>query len=44
MALLIWRFVQAGLRVWRNDQHLLIVSHEAEDEVAEAAAKLKEQD
>lgn len=44
MALLIWRFAQAGLRVWRNDQHLLIVSHEAEDEVAEASAKLKEQD
>ncbi|MFK5980658.1 MAG: TRAP transporter small permease [Rhizobiaceae bacterium] len=44
MALLLFRFIQAGLRVWRNEQHMLIVSHEAEDEVAEAAAKMKEQD
>lgn len=44
MALLLWRFTQAGLRVWRHEQHLLIVSHEVEDEVAEAAAKMKEQD
>ncbi|MBL4733417.1 MAG: TRAP transporter small permease [Rhizobiaceae bacterium] len=44
MALLLWRFAQAGLRVWRHEQHLLIVSHEVEDEVAEAAAKMKEQD
>jgi len=44
MALLVWRFIQAGLRAWRGDQHMLIVSHEAEDDVAEAAAKLKEQD
>lgn len=44
MALLVWRFFQAGLRVWRGEQDLLIVSHEAEDDVAEAAAKLKEND
>ncbi|MBL4599859.1 MAG: TRAP transporter small permease [Rhizobiaceae bacterium] len=44
MALLLWRFAQAGLRVWRHEQHLLIVSHEVEDEVAEAAAKMKDQD
>lgn len=43
MALLVFRFIQAGLRVWRGEQELLIVSHEAEDEVAEAAARLKEQ-
>ena len=42
MLLLTWRFVQAGRRVWHGEQSLLIVSHEAEDEVAEAAAKLKE--
>lgn len=44
MALLVWRFVQAGMRVWRGEQEMLIVSHEAEDDVAQAAAKLKEQD
>ncbi len=44
MGLLVWRFVQAGLRVWRAEQDMLIVSHEVEDEVAEAAAKLKDQD
>lgn len=42
--LLVIRFLQAGLRVWRNEREMLIVSHEAEDEVAEAAAKLKETD
>jgi C4-dicarboxylate transporter DctQ subunit len=41
-ALLVWRFIQAGLRVWREEQDMLIVSHEAEDDVAEAAAKLKD--
>jgi len=44
MALLVWRVCQAGIRVWRGEQHLLIVSHEAEEEVAEASARLKEQD
>jgi C4-dicarboxylate transporter DctQ subunit len=42
MALLFYRFCEAGLRVVRGDQELLIVSHEAEDDVAEAAAKLKD--
>ncbi len=44
MALLLFRFAQASIRVWRGEQNLLIVSHEAEDDVAEAAAKLKEID
>lgn len=44
MALLVLRFVQVGLRVWRGEQDMLIVSHEAEDDVAEAAAKLKDID
>ncbi len=44
MALLVLRFMQAGLRVWRSEQDLLIVSHEAEDDVAEAAARIKEQE
>ena len=43
MALLIWRFAQAGMRVWKGEQQMLIVSHEAEEEVAEAARKLEEQ-
>jgi C4-dicarboxylate transporter DctQ subunit len=42
--LLVLRFVQVGLRVLRGEQDLLIVSHEAEDDVAEAAQKLKDQD
>ena len=44
MLLLTLRFVQAGLRVWKGQQDLLIVSHEAEDDVAAAAEKLKRQD
>lgn len=42
MALLVLRLVQAAGRIWRGEQEMLIVSHEAEDDVAEAAAKLKE--
>lgn len=42
MFLLTLRFVQVGIRVWRGDQDMLIVSHEAEDDVAEAAEKLKD--
>ena len=44
MLLLVVRFLKAGGRVWRGEQDLLIVSHEAEEDVAEAAAKLKETD
>ncbi|MEL6946727.1 MAG: TRAP transporter small permease [Pseudomonadota bacterium] len=44
MTLLLYRFAEAGVRVWKGEQDMLIVSHEAEDDVAEAAAKLKEQD
>ncbi|WP_438955991.1 TRAP transporter small permease [Cognatiyoonia sp.] len=40
--LLVIRFVQVGLRVWRGEQQMLIVSHEAEDDVAEAAKKLED--
>lgn len=40
--LLVFRFIQVGLRVWRGEQDMIIVSHEAEEEVAEAAAKLKD--
>ncbi|MEL6968234.1 MAG: TRAP transporter small permease [Pseudomonadota bacterium] len=44
MTLLLYRFAEAGVRVWKGEQDMLIVSHEAEEDVAEAAAKLKEQD
>jgi len=40
--LLILRLVQAIGRVWRDEQELMIVSHEAEDDVAEAAKALKD--
>ncbi|MEM6618513.1 MAG: TRAP transporter small permease [Pseudomonadota bacterium] len=42
MALLTFRFVQAGIRVWRGDQDTVIVSHEAEEDVALAGEKLKD--
>lgn len=42
MALLVWRYIEVAIRVWRGQQDSLIVSHEAEEEVAEAAAKLKD--
>lgn len=42
MALLLFRFIQAGIRIWRGQQELLIVSHEVEDELAEMAAKNRE--
>ncbi len=37
-ALLLFRVIQATLRVWRGDAESLIVSHEAEDAVEEVAA------
>ncbi len=42
MALLLFRFVQATIALWRGEITSLIVSHEAEDAVEEAAAKLKD--
>ncbi|MEM6308012.1 MAG: TRAP transporter small permease [Pseudomonadota bacterium] len=43
MALLLFRFTQVTLRVWKGDQDMLIVSHEAEDDVAAAAETLKKE-
>ncbi|MBE9635418.1 TRAP transporter small permease [Salipiger mangrovisoli] len=37
MALLLFRFVQAGVRIWTGKQDSLIVSHEAEDAVDDVA-------
>lgn len=42
MALLLFRFVQAGIRVAQGRAESLIASHEAEEAVEEAAGKLKE--
>ena len=36
MALLLFRFVQAGVSIWNGKMDMLIVSHEAEEEVEEA--------
>lgn len=41
MALLLMRFIQAGLALLRGDLDSIIASHEAEDAVEEAAANLK---
>ena len=38
LALLTWRFVQAGVRIARGDQVMVIASHEAEDAPHEAAS------
>lgn len=42
MALLTFRFIEAGWKVWTGESELLIASHEAEDLVEEAAAKARE--
>ena len=42
MALLLFRFLQAGYRILIGQQELLIASHEAEDLVEEAVAKREE--
>jgi C4-dicarboxylate transporter DctQ subunit len=38
MALLTWRFCQAGWRIWKGDQQILIASHEAEELLQEVKA------
>lgn len=40
-ALLLYRFLQAGWAIYTGKQSMLIVSHEAEDAVEEAAAKAR---
>jgi C4-dicarboxylate transporter, DctQ subunit len=42
MALLLFRFCQTGLAMWAGRIEMLIVSHEAEDEVEAAAKRLRE--
>ena len=40
MALLLLRFVQAAWRIWKGDIDRIVASHEAEDDIEEAAAKI----
>ena len=42
MALLLYRFCQTGMAMWQGRIEMMIVSHEAEDEVEEAAKRLRE--
>lgn len=44
MALMLWRLVQATMRVYRDEAVSLIVSHEAEDDVRDAAAQMAADD
>ncbi|MBO0333625.1 TRAP transporter small permease [Sneathiella sp. CAU 1612] len=44
MALLLFRFLQAGWAVYTGKQSLVIVSHEAEEAVEEAAAKAEREE
>ena len=36
MALMLWRFIQAGMRIFNDEDDLLIASHEAEEMMEEA--------
>ncbi|MFK8036641.1 MAG: TRAP transporter small permease [Hyphomicrobiales bacterium] len=40
MALLLYRFIHAGIAVWKGEINMLIVSHEAEDDVEAAGAAM----
>lgn len=42
MTLLLFRFCQTGMAMWAGRIEMMIVSHEAEDEVEEAAKRLRE--
>jgi C4-dicarboxylate transporter DctQ subunit len=42
MALLLYRFVQAGIRIAQGRADTIIASHEAEEAVEDAASKLKD--
>lgn len=39
MALMLFRFFQAALKLWRGEIDRLVASHEAEDDIEEAAAR-----
>ena len=44
MALMLWRFVQAGLQIMSNENELLIASHEAEEMMEEAGLNVPVED
>lgn len=44
MALMLWRFVQAGLQIMSNENELLIASHEAEEMMEEAGLNVPAED
>ncbi|GAA6164978.1 TRAP transporter small permease [Pelagimonas sp. KU-00592-HH] len=44
MALLLFRFIQAGLQIWRGETDRLVASHEVEDEIEEVRALQGEHD
>ena len=44
MALMLWRFVQAGLQIMSDENELLIASHEAEEMMEEAGLNVPTED
>jgi C4-dicarboxylate transporter DctQ subunit len=38
MALLLYRFVMAGVRIWTGETDRIVASHEVEEEIAEVRA------
>jgi C4-dicarboxylate transporter DctQ subunit len=44
MLLMVYRFVQAGVSVWKGDLDRLVASHEVEDEIEEARARAEGKD
>jgi C4-dicarboxylate transporter, DctQ subunit len=44
MALLVYRFVQVAMQVWRGETDRIVASHEVEDEIEEMRARREEQD
>ncbi|MDC0948218.1 TRAP transporter small permease [Gammaproteobacteria bacterium] len=42
-ALLLWRFIQATLHIWKGDRSMMIVSHEAEDAIDAVRPKQEDQ-
>ncbi|MDE0589329.1 TRAP transporter small permease [Halocynthiibacter sp. C4] len=44
MLLLLIRFIQAGIAIWRGETDRIVASHEVEDEIAEVRERLGEHD
>ena len=39
-ALLLFRFIQAGIAIWKGESDRIVASHEVEDEIDEAREKI----